>query len=95
MAKLNMAIKHGQTPEEAQANFVKVITEAHERHGHWIKRVEWSADRTSATLTGHAYEVRLWYDEHQVYAQGHVPLAFKLLEGSIRRFVEQCLTKDS
>ena len=47
MAELNLAVKHGQTADEARANFAKVIKEAHAQHGRWIRQVEWSADGTA------------------------------------------------
>ncbi len=93
MAELNMAVKHGLDKEAAQANFEKVITEAQAHHHHWIKQVEWSADRTSAIVSGPAYRLTLSFDDQNVYARGHVPLALKLLEGPVRKFVEQTLAK--
>jgi hypothetical protein len=95
MAELNMAVKHGLAKEDAQANFEKVITEAQAQHGHWIKHVEWSADRTSAIVSGPGYRLTLSFDDQNVYAKGNVPLAFKLLEGPVRKFVEQTLAKKS
>ncbi len=95
MAELNMTIKHGQTVAAAQANFEKAITAAHANHGRWIRQVDWSADRKSAILSGPAYRVTLSFDDQNVYAKGNVPLALKLLEGRVRRFVEQTLESES
>jgi hypothetical protein len=95
MAELNLTIKHGQTGAVAQANFEKAITAAHARHGRWIRQVEWSADRKSAILSGPAYHVTLSFDDQNVYARGNVPLALKLLEWQVRRFVEQTLESES
>ena len=95
MAELNMTVKHGQTADAAHANFEKGITAAHAQHGRWIRQVEWSADRKSAILSGPGYRVTLSFDEQNVYARGNVPLAFKLLEGPMRRFVEQTLAEGS
>ena len=91
MAELNMAVKHGQTADAARANFEKVIMAAQTQHGRWIRQVEWSADRRSAILSGPAYRLTLSFDDQNVYAKGRVPLAIKLLEGPVRRFVEQTL----
>jgi hypothetical protein len=88
MAALNMSVKHGQPWEVAKANFEKGITEAHAKHGHLIRHVDWSDDKTSATITGAGSEVRLWLDEESVHAKGHVPFFVKLLEGQIRKFIE-------
>ena len=49
----------------------------------------------SAILSGPGYRVTLSFDDENVYASGHVPLALKLLEGPIRRFVEQTLAGHS
>ena len=95
MAELNMTVKHDQTADAAHANFEKAITAAHAQHGHWIRQVEWSADRKSAILSGPGYRVTLSFDERNVYARGNVPLALKLLEGSMRRFVERTLAEGS
>jgi len=95
MAELNMTVKHGQTADAAHAKFEKVITAAHAQHGRWIQHVEWSADRKSAILSGPAYQLTLSFDDQNVYAKGNVPLALKLLEGSVRRFVEQTLAEGS
>lgn len=94
MAQIDVAVKHGQSPEAARANFRKAITEAQAHHGHWIRKVTW-ADDTTAVLSGPGYEVTLRLDAENVTAKGHVPLALKLLEGPIRRFVEQTLIKVS
>jgi hypothetical protein len=95
MAELNMSIKHGQNVAAAQANFEKAITDAHVHHGRWIQQFEWSADRKSAILSGPAYRVTLSFDDQNVYARGNVPLALKLLERRVRRFVEQTLERES
>ena len=95
MADLNMSVRHGQTEAAARANFEKVITAAHAAHRRWIWQVEWSPDRSSAILTGPAYRVTLTVDAQNVYAMGNVPLAMKLLEGPMRRFIEQTLAKES
>jgi hypothetical protein len=95
MAELNFAVKHGQTAEVARANFARAISEAHAQHGRWIRQVEWSADRTSAVLSGPAYKITLSFDDQNVYARGNVPLAVKWLEGPVRRFVEQTLAGGS
>ena len=95
MAELNMTVKHGQTADVARANFERVITAAHAHHGRWIRHVEWSVDRKSAILSGPAYRVTLSFDDQNVYARGNVPLALKLLEGPVRRFIEQTLARES
>jgi hypothetical protein len=94
MAEVNMSIEHGQAPDEARANFVRGIEKAWAEHGRWIHKVAWADDRTSAVLSGPSYEVAMSLDDTHVHARGHVPLAFKLLERQVRRFIEQLLVKD-
>jgi hypothetical protein len=95
MAELNIAVKHGQTPEAARTNFEKVITEAQAQHRRWIRQVEWGADRTSAILSGPGYRITFSFDDQNVYARGQIPLALKLLEGQARKFVERTLAGGS
>lgn len=91
MAQLNMSIEHGQAWEVARANFESVIEKAREDYARWIHAVRWSEDRTSAALSGPSYEVVLNLDPTHVHARGRVPLAIKLLEPSVRRFIERTL----
>jgi hypothetical protein len=95
MAELNLAVKHGQTAEAARANFARAIDEAQAQHGRWVRQVKWSPDGTSAVLSGPGYRVTLSLDDQNVYARGNVPLAFKWLEGPVRRFVEQTMSNGS
>jgi hypothetical protein len=94
MAKLNMAIDHGQTPAAARANFERAINTAQERFSKWIHRAEWSADRDSVKMVGPGFDVLLSYDNEKVYARGTVPLAFKLMEVPIRAFITQTLAEE-
>lgn len=93
MAKLEHSLKHGQTPEVALANFRTSIEEAQKRFSKWIHRVDWSPDFRVATLSGPGYSVDLTCDHEFVHAKGHVPLALKLLERPILRFVSSTLDK--
>ncbi|WP_165073192.1 polyhydroxyalkanoic acid system family protein [Paludisphaera rhizosphaerae] len=91
MAQLNMSFEHGQPWDAARANFESSIERARQEHGRWIHSVTWSEDRTSARLAGPSYEVVLNLDPTHVRAQGKIPLALKLLEPAVRRFVERTL----
>ena len=93
MAALNMSVKHGQTVEAARANFDAGISRAEAKFGAYIKTIEWSDDRTAATLKGPGFEVNLKVDADSVHATGHVPFFFKLFEGQVRKFVEETLTR--
>jgi hypothetical protein len=91
MAQLDMAVEHGQTAEGARANFEKAIAAARSRYGSWIQRLEWSPDRTSVSVAGTGFDVRLSYDDRMVYARGTIPMAVKLLEGPIKAFIARAL----
>jgi hypothetical protein len=88
MARLNIAIEHGQPPDLAAAKFQAAILDAQDRFGSWIDQVDWSEDRRSATLSGSGFEVRFWFDDRLVHAQGQIPLAWKLLEGPMRSYLK-------
>ena len=94
MAKLNMAIDHGQAPAVARANFERAISAAQDRFSKWIHRADWSANRDSVKMLGPGFDVVLSYDDQKVYARGTVPLAFKLMEVPIRAFITQALAEE-
>jgi hypothetical protein len=75
----------------ARANFETAIERARQEYARWIHSVSWSEDRTSAKLAGPSYEVVLDVDPTHLHARGEIPLAFKLLESSLRRQVERTL----
>lgn len=91
MAALKMSVKHGQPFAVASANFDSGISRAEAKFRSQIRQVEWSDDRSSATLKGPGFEVLLKVDADSVHATGHVPFFFKLFEGQMRKFVEETL----
>ncbi|MGP0066091.1 MAG: hypothetical protein ACLQGP_21140 [Isosphaeraceae bacterium] len=91
MARLDMAVDHGQTPEVARANFEQAIAAAQARYGKWLRRMDWSPDRTAVTVAGTGFDVEISYDERKVYARGTIPMAFKILEAPIKVFVARAL----
>jgi hypothetical protein len=95
MAKLNMAIDHGQTRAAAQANFERAIGAAVDRFGKWIHRADWSPDRHSVRMEGPGFDVELSYDDKKVYARGTVPFAFRLMELPIKAFLKQALAHEA
>ena len=90
---MDMAFAHGQTLEAARANFEQAITAAQARYAKWLRKMEWSPDRTMVTVAGPGFDVRISYDDRNVYARGTIPMAFKLLEGPIQAFVARALKK--
>jgi hypothetical protein len=93
MALLNLSVKHGQTWDVAQVNFVKGIEAAREQFGLWIQRVEWSAGRTSAQLFGPGFVVEMSVDLHEVHARGDLPAIAKLFEAPLKNFLERTFSK--
>lgn len=91
MARLDMAVDHGQTPEAARENFEKAVAAAQARYARWLHRLEWSGDRTAVEVSGPGFDVRLSYDDRKVYARGTIPMALKLLEGPIQAFIARAL----
>ena len=84
MAQLNLVIEHRLSPEDARAKFRGAIHELQSRFPGWIHRLHWSQDGHAATLAGPGFEVRCWYDERDLHLEGSIPLAWKLLERTIR-----------
>lgn len=93
MSLLNLSVKHGQTWEVARVHFEKGITEANAKFGMWIRRVEWSADRTSAKLFGPGFEVEMWVDAQAVHAQDDFSTFAKLFEVQLKAFLQQKFLK--
>jgi len=95
MARVDLAIDHGQEPAAARVNFERAITAAQTRFGTWLRQVNWSDDRSSVKLAGPGFDVELTCDEQKVYVRGTVPIAFKLMEGPIKSFIAQALADGS
>ncbi len=95
MAKLNMAIDHGQTPANASVKFERAITAALDRFGKYIHRADWSANRDSVKMAGPGFDVELSYDDKKVYARGTVPLAFRLMEVPVKAFIKQAIAHEA
>jgi len=81
---MDISIEHNQPMEYAREKFQAAIHEAENRYRNWIGRVDWSDDRRSATVSGSNYEVKFWYDDRDVHAQGSIPWTWKLMEGAMR-----------
>jgi len=95
MARLDIAVEHGQSPELAQLNFERAVATAHKRYAAWIHRIEWAPDRTAVTAVGSGFDVRISYDSRKVYARGTIPLALKLLEGPAKALVARAMAEGS
>jgi hypothetical protein len=93
MSFLSLSVKHGQTWEAARVHFERGITEANATFGVWIRRVEWSADRTSAKLFGPGFEVEMWVDSQEVHARGDFSTVAQLFEVPLKAFLRQRFLK--
>ena len=93
MPLMNLTMKHGQTWETARVNFDKGISDASRSFSMWIQRVEWSADRTAATLHGHGFHVEMWVDPQDVHAKGDLPFFAKMFEAPLKGFLQRTFHK--
>jgi hypothetical protein len=93
MARMDLSIEHGRTPESAQAAFETGIEETVRRFQSWISQADWADDRRAVRLTGSGFDVNLWYDETALHAQGKVPIAWKLFEPAIRRHIQEAIER--
>jgi hypothetical protein len=91
MAALDTSVKHGQPWDTALANFERGVLSAQAQYGSYIRKVDWAEDRTSARLTGPGFDVLLSVDKESVRASGVVPFFVRLMEGPIRRFVQEAI----
>ena len=89
MARLDIAIEHGLSPEDLQNRFEQAIRENHTLYPKWIHRLKWANDSRSVMVTGPGYEVRCWHDAREVHVQGSIPLAWKLFESVIRNHIKR------
>jgi hypothetical protein len=90
MAAFQMSYPHGQSVDDAKANFIKGVSEAHSRFGSHMKRMELSSDQMSAKVVGSGFDLNLWVDDHAVHAEGQVPFLLRMaLEKPVRKFLEE------
>ena len=87
MAQWEMGVEPGRPWKWCGANFEKAIATARSQYGAWIQRLEWSPARTSVAVASTGFDVRLSYDDRNVYARGTIPMAVKSLEGPVKAFI--------
>jgi Putative polyhydroxyalkanoic acid system protein (PHA_gran_rgn) len=95
MARVNLAVEHGQEPEAARAKFERAIATLQTRFAKWVHQVTWADDRSSVRLAGTGFDVELTYDELKVYVRGTVPIAFKFMERPVKSFIARALADGS
>jgi hypothetical protein len=88
MARLNITMQHHQPPEVARAKFQAAIQAFESRYSTLVHQIDWANDGQSATIAGAGFDVRCWYDDHDVHVQGSIPLAWKLFESAIRSHIK-------
>lgn len=91
MARVDLAVNHGQTLETARANFEHAIKTVQSRFGKWVHQITWADDHSSVKLAGTGFDVDLTYDDTKVYIRGTVPIAFKLMERPVKAFIAHAL----
>ena len=89
MPKVDLSFEHGQTFENARANFEKGITQARSRFGMFIHEVDWSDDRSSARLTGKGFDLRLRLDDARVHVTGTAAIFPRFLDAPVRKFLAE------
>jgi hypothetical protein len=95
MARVDLAVEHGQAPEATRANFEQAIETVQSRFGKWVHQVTWADDGSSVNLAGTGFDVELTYDDQKVYIRGTVPIAFKLMERPVKAFIAHALAGKS
>jgi hypothetical protein len=91
MPAVNMAFDHGSDAATAPERFQTAITQAQTRFSFWIRKVEWSDDRTAARLSGPGYSVLLTLDERQVQVKGNLPVFPWMIQARVRKFLAETL----
>ena len=95
MPAVSMSFEHGQTPDVARARFREGIDRAKASFGMWVRQVDWSEDHSSAHLTGPGFALDMTVDDRHVHVKGGVPIPPIMLEGPVRRFLQQTFKSPS
>jgi hypothetical protein len=94
MSVLTLAVKHGQTQEQARARLEHSIEQVRAQYGALVQRIDWSPDRNACRLTASGgVVVDLRVDATDVHVTADLPgllgvLASPLLLG-VRGIVEK------
>ncbi len=93
MPLIDMTVAHGRTLDDARGRLAMAVAEASKVFGPMVRRVEWSADRSSAKLVGLGFWAELRVDGQSIYAQADLPLLGGLLgktgEAGLKQVVQR------
>jgi len=79
MPLITLAIKHGQTIEQAEERLRMAVADVKTRFGVMIERVQWAPDGRSVEVMGRGFDVQLRVDEEDVHVSGNITILGKLL----------------
>ena len=89
MPLINVSVEHGRSHHEARKVLASVVEQAGVKFGPLIRRVDWSADRSQAKLSGTGFVIDMKVDERQVHVSGDIPALTGLLAGPLAAGIKQ------
>ena len=93
MSLITFSVKHNRTPDDARDRLVAAVEEARHRYGPMIRRVDWSPDRSSVTITSVGAVAEMRVDVEHVHASVDVPALGGLLGGRLARGLKDIVQK--
>jgi hypothetical protein len=97
MPLITLAIRHGQTKEEAVRRLETAVREVSTTLGAMVRRVDWAAERDHVKLEGVGFSLELRVDEQTVHVAGDMPLLGRLLgspvASQVKAIVERTFQK--
>ena len=97
MPLIDLALRHGQTLEEARRRLETAINEVNASLGSMIRRTEWTGDRNQVKVDGVGFWVELSVDAQLLHATGDVAILGRFLGNqfvsSLKQIVERTFEK--
>jgi hypothetical protein len=97
MSLINLTVKHGQTLEEARRRLEVAVHEITAQFAAFVRRVEWTVDRSRVKLEGPGAWAEIWVDAQDVHATGDIVAVGRLLgdplTAGLRQLLEQTFRK--
>lgn len=79
MSLITLAIKHGQTADQAQQSLRAAVGDVSTRFGPMIERVQWATDGRGVEVIGRGFDIQMKVDDQDVHVAGNIALLGKLL----------------
>lgn len=79
MSLIKLAIKHGQTADQAQQRLRTAVADVSTRFAPLIERVQWATDGRTVDVIGRGFDIQMNVDEQDVHVAGNIELLGKLL----------------